>query len=130
VPCQFWGPSEPTMANAAYLMATTRVIYFPSRGLAIDSSNSSDLIIILIIFFIYFNCACTEPIIPYTQQMDREPQYPAPACTTLLYFNGTPRSKNPIAFTRKVALPYCQPPVWRVHGKGHDGENHCGENPR
>jgi hypothetical protein len=44
----------------------------------------------ILLIFIYFNCACTKPIIPYTQQTDREPQYPAPACTTLLYFNGTP----------------------------------------
>jgi hypothetical protein len=45
---------------------------------------------LILIFFIYFNCACTYPIILYTQQTEREPQYPAPACTTLLYFNGTP----------------------------------------
>jgi hypothetical protein len=61
----------------------------------------------IVIFCIYFNCACTEPIIPYTQQTDRYSQYPAPACTTLLYFNGTPRSENPIlAFSRRVGLPY------------------------
>jgi hypothetical protein len=37
----------------------------------------------------------------------RGPQYPAPSCTTLLYFNGTPRSENPIlAFSWKVGLPY------------------------
>jgi hypothetical protein len=62
------------------------------------------IMIMLVIFLIviYFNWACTEPIIPYTQQTDREPQYSAPACTTLLYFNGTPRSKNPIlTFNRK-----------------------------
>jgi hypothetical protein len=42
----------------------------------------------LIIFFICFYCACTYPIIPYTQQTEREPQYPAPACTALLYLVG------------------------------------------
>jgi hypothetical protein len=85
---------------------------------------------LIIIFFIYFNCACTYPIIPHTQQTEREPQYPAPACTTLLYLMALLGARTPFAFTRKVGLPYYQPPVWRVCGKGHYGENHCGENPR
>jgi hypothetical protein len=48
-----------------------------------------------IIFFIYFNCACTIPNIPYTQQTEREPQCKAPACTNTLYLQALLRARTP-----------------------------------
>jgi hypothetical protein len=35
------------------------------------SQDGKSLSFIILLIFIYFNCACTEPIIPYTRQTDQ-----------------------------------------------------------
>jgi hypothetical protein len=60
------------------------VDYTDSHTMEVAHGNR---LVLIIIFFIYFNCACTITITPYTQQ--------TPDCTTVLYLMALLGARTP-----------------------------------